>query len=353
MTGLAHEGVDQCVIMPNGGALADRVGRHARTITVTSMPWWIKEFRSNATFPKRVYRFLSSVQEIRSVIKRERPDLVVSNTLVIPTGAISAKLEAVPHVWYAHEFVEDDHGLSFEFGRNLSLRAVDFLSDVIILNSQTVSTRLKNELVTAKKIHIYCAVQVGETFHEVKKDPGKLHLALIGRKVPGKGQADAIRAVSELKKNGIDPHLWLVGSSDKSYETELLELSQSLGISSNVEFISHTPDPHSYMKAADIVLVCSRMEAFGRVTVEAMKLGKAVIGSDSGANPELIRHMHTGLLYESGSPLALANQISVLFHDRSLLGRLGENARTWSTENFNLKAYSSDLLTAFDLALKA
>jgi glycosyltransferase involved in cell wall biosynthesis len=40
------------------------------------------------------------------------------------------------------------------------------------------------------------------------------------------------------------------------------------------------------MLAADIILVCSRNEAFGRVVVEGMKLGRPVVYTRSGGIPE-------------------------------------------------------------------
>jgi glycosyltransferase involved in cell wall biosynthesis len=112
--------------------------------------------------------------------------------------------------------------------------------------------------------------------------------------------------------------------------------------------MSFTTDPFAVIQAADVVLVCSYREAFGRTTIEAMKLGKPVIGSASGATAELIQHGSTGLLYRPGGIEDLAAAIERLHDDRSLLGTFGDRARDWAHRRFNLETYANDLLAVFD-----
>jgi glycosyltransferase involved in cell wall biosynthesis len=45
------------------------------------------------------------------------------------------------------------------------------------------------------------------------------------------------------------------------------------------------PEPYPAMAAADILLVCSCSEAFGRVTVEGMLLGRPAVYARSGGIP--------------------------------------------------------------------
>jgi len=79
------------------------------------------------------------------------------------------------------------------------------------------------------------------------------------------------------------------------------------------------------------------------VTVEAMKLGKPVVGADCGATSELIRDGNTGFLYRPGDAEALSRKIEILFRDRETLIALGENAREWSHRTCNLQTYTAAL----------
>ena len=91
----------------------------------------------------------------------------------------------------------------------------------------------------------------------------------------------------------------------------------------------------------DIGVICSRAEGFGRVTVEYMAAGLAVIASDRGANTELIEDGRTGLLYRYGEPGDLAEKIRFLIKNRdtcSRIARAGEvNVKNRFTTERNVK----------------
>lgn len=59
----------------------------------------------------------------------------------------------------------------------------------------------------------------------------------------------------------------------------------------------------------DIELMCAERETFGWVTVEGMRSGLLVIGANTGATPEIITNMKTGLLYTHGDARDLADKI--------------------------------------------
>ncbi len=149
----------------------------------------------------------------------------------------------------------------------------------------------------------------------------------------------------------MEARLTLLGHEVRGYRQRLEQQARSLGVVERVEFVPYTSDPHSRFAAADIVLMCSWREAFGRVTIEGMKAGKPVIGAVSGATPELVRDGETGLLYPPGDVAALADRLEALCRDRLLRERLGRTARDWATETFTLERYTADLLRIFGDAI--
>jgi glycosyltransferase involved in cell wall biosynthesis len=174
-----------------------------------------------------------------------------------------------------------------------------------------------------------------------------LHLTIVGRISAGKRQEDAVRAVAQLAGKGLDVRLSLIGTEAPDYGPSLRALVRELGVEERVEFVAFTDDPFSLVAAADLSVICSRGEGFGRVTVEAMKLGKPVIGADSGGTTELIRDGWSGLLFRLGDPADLAGKIETLYHDRALLAAMGANARLWARETFSLQRYTRELQAVF------
>jgi glycosyltransferase involved in cell wall biosynthesis len=47
--------------------------------------------------------------------------------------------------------------------------------------------------------------------------------------------------------------------------------------------------------------MCSKNEALGRVTIEAMSRGTPVIGFDNAGTSEIIKHAYNGFLYKEGA----------------------------------------------------
>jgi glycosyltransferase involved in cell wall biosynthesis len=75
----------------------------------------------------------------------------------------------------------------------------------------------------------------------------------------------------------------------------------------------------------DAVVMPSRWEAFGLVAIEAMRAGVAVIGSNRGALPEVIRNGIGGRIFDLDDPDALGRLLEEL--DADELRRLGESGR--------------------------
>ena len=87
---------------------------------------------------------------------------------------------------------------------------------------------------------------------------------------------------------------------------------------------------------ACVEVVPSEEEAFGRVTVEAMMSRMPVIGSDSGANPELIVSGETGLLFKRGDAESLADQMQRMIENPEMISHMGDQAYERAVTNFGL-----------------
>jgi glycosyltransferase involved in cell wall biosynthesis len=146
----------------------------------------------------------------------------------------------------------------------------------------------------------------------------------IGRFVERKGIQDFIAAIAQCPPtvNGI-----LVGSGD--YETELRRQIGALGLEQRIRIISELPTKEltPVMNAIDALVLPSRTvrtwkEQFGRVIIEAHACGTPVIGSNSGAIPEVIGG--GGLVFNEGNVVELAQAIQQLAADPEQATRLGK-----------------------------
>jgi glycosyltransferase involved in cell wall biosynthesis len=170
---------------------------------------------------------------------------------------------------------------------------------------------------------------------------------MVGSLQPWKGQEEAIKALSEVVRRGVNGHLLLVGTGEESYFKMLRQQVKDQGLERRVTFTGYVSDPTPLMHASDVILMCSRWEAFARVTIEAMLAGKAVIASASGGTIEQVQAGKTGLLYERGNHLELADKIQYLYENQKARLELGQAAYAWAVGRFTQERYAREMFELF------
>ncbi|MDO9396277.1 MAG: glycosyltransferase, partial [Herbiconiux sp.] len=104
-------------------------------------------------------------------------------------------------------------------------------------------------------------------------------------------------AVAGLRDRGVDAVLTLVGPLDHpEYHVETMALAERLGVADRVRVEGYQSDPLPYVERADVALMLSRSEAFGRVTLEYLALGTPVVGIGAGGTTELIADGSSGFV---------------------------------------------------------
>jgi glycosyltransferase involved in cell wall biosynthesis len=265
--------------------------------------------------------------------------------MVIPAHAIAAKLLGIPHYWLVREFGKDDHRLWFLFGYRGTIRLIGRLSEAVICNSRAVEDAL---LAVDPKMTTHVVYPVVDTplGTPPERQPGeRMRAVLIGYYSEAKGQRIAIEAVAIARAAGVDIELALVGAGNQK---PLRELARRLGVEDLVNIHGRTRDVGRYWTAAHVGLMCSQCEAFGRVTVEAMRAGLPVCGTDSGGTPEIIDQGVNGLLSPAGDANALAANLMTLESDEDLRRKLA--VRAVETTRFQRNRHDDEFINILGLA---
>lgn len=155
----------------------------------------------------------------------------------------------------------------------------------------------------------------------------KPRIAYIGRLEKEKGIYSLFEALKLLEG---DWSLLVVGSGTE--KESLIHISKTLAIDGRIQFVdavAHEEVP-SYLQNVDVLVLPSLTtptwkEQFGRVLIEAMAAGVPVIGSDSGAVPEVIGD--AGLTFSEGNVFHLRNIIEQLISSSELRNRLARQGR--------------------------
>jgi len=162
-------------------------------------------------------------------------------------------------------------------------------------------------------------------------------VASVGRFVAYKGYTYLLEAARLVHEATPEVHWVLVG--DGELRSELEAQRRSLGLESRVHFTGWREDIPDILALADLFVLPSLGEHFGRVLIEAMATGKAVVATDAGGVPEVVIHGETGLLVPPAQPRPLADAVLTLLSDPDRARRLGEAGRLRVVAEFSLSRH--------------
>ena len=334
-------GVICSVFLPNDGPLRKKLEEvGATTLRFEYDSWCDLNLPAAVEIARRLINsFRTTFENIKDKVEKINPDVVFTNTMVIPWGAIVASILNKPHVWFVREFGILDHELKFFLPFQIILKYIRNSSNILFTNSNAVKITLfgntsePNILTIGPYIDIPPnALYEDKDLYYTRKDATKL--IIVGTITKSKGQEDAILAIKELIQRKWNVELIVIGNSVSRYLSKLRDLVKDERLEGYVKFIDFKENVYPLINQADIVLVCSKYEAFGRVVLEAMLLKKAVIGAKSGGIPELIEEEFNGLLFEPGDYKQLAIKIEYLLEHREKIKEFGEKGYQFAKANF-------------------
>lgn len=100
-------------------------------------------------------------------------------------------------------------------------------------------------------------------------------------------------------------------------------------------------------QAADITLVTSHVEAFGRIAAESQACGTPVVAFDTGGLKEVVIDGVGGRSVPAKDLDGLVNALQALIADRELRARLGEGGVTYVRENFEAQRIAEEYVALY------
>jgi len=171
-----------------------------------------------------------------------------------------------------------------------------------------------------------------------------LSLIWVGRIVPIKNLQMLLDALVIVKQSNIKLHVNIVGDGELRQEAEDFVRKNNLEM---VNFLGYRTDIPELLAKNDVFILTSINEGFGRVLVEAMVCGLAIIATRVGGVPEIIHHGENGLLIESRNHQQLAESILYLGQNRQKRQDIGiKNIK--SAEFYSLNHYINRVLTIYN-----
>lgn len=300
------------------------------------------------------YKFLNkiSIVYLYLLLRKKNVKLIHTNSSVIDIGSEMGRLLKVPHVWHIREFGKEDYNLDYLVGIRKSIKKIEDYSDRVIYISNSIAQKYNNFISNSEKVSlIYNGVNKEKYFHNIEKKVFDKEFIILftGLISPKKNQFELVQAINILvnKKKYKDIKVYLIGGGDHSYLNKIKEYITKNNLDLNFEFLGHISNVEDYIKKAHVGVICSNKEAFGRVTVEYMLGGLAVIASDTGANPEIINNKVTGHIYSLGNIEGLAKSLEKLYNDRVYLEKISKNGQKEALKKFTSEINCNNIYAVY------
>lgn len=339
---LANRGFDVIIILPNKKLRYPINNNKIKCITIPSLSLRTRlDDYSILNKVKEVIKIIYNrfaIRSARKILDKEKIDIIHINGLDSEVGAEVALKLNVPYVWHIRQLLEEDFGMRLHNEKrilNLLKRA-----NAVIAISKTVKEKFERKLNRELSL-IYNGIPLDEYIIKERKpfySNETLKILLAGRIVEQKGQFEAVKAINHLVQFGIkNIHLTIAGNiQDTEYANSIRDYITRNELHDYIQILDHVSNLRQLRKTCDIGLICSKKEAFGRVTIESMASRMLVIGANTGGTAEIIENNVNGLLYQQGDYISLANQIKYAIENKNKMNAIIFNGYKSVIENYSI-----------------
>ncbi|MEQ3549049.1 glycosyltransferase [Pseudonocardia nematodicida] len=319
MASAAARGGDRVTVsIPRHGPIERLIHDRApqARVIVQRCQWWMGVRHRSIAGALRTAQSLAQVVPWLRLLRRTRPDAVVIGSTVTPAPLLAAALARIPRSIILGESIRTNPTLRSLIPKALIVRALDAWVDVGVAVSEYAASQYRRPTLIE-----YPPVEIPEAVSEVRQEPPHVLVAvLLGTLSEEKGQFDLVEAARLLVAGDTPVRIELYGDARPDDLARLDDMIREADVSSVLRHRGSSGNPLGVLAGADVSLVCSGNEAYGRVTIESILVGTPVVGYDLGGTREILRD-GGGVLVEP-APAAVAEVLERLARDPAALGVL-------------------------------
>ena len=181
---------------------------------------------------------------------------------------------------------------------------------------------------------------MASTHHQALRQP--LRIGYLGRIEPNKGMTELLIACQRLKKKGLPFQLVIAGKEQTEGEY-LPQFDHWLGDSFEYVGLVSGQTKCDFLRSLDAFVLPTYFEGLPMSLLESMSYGKAPIVTPVGSIPQVVKDGENGIFVKDHDVDSIVDAIKRLSEDRTLLRKLGEEARKTIFSQFSPNKYIEKL----------
>lgn len=312
--------------------------------------------------PERRPFDLTVLPALRSLVKRQRPDLVVTHSVK------SHFLAWQSHIWRDCPWVAFHHGYTTTDRKMRIYNRLDRWSLPVADRLVTVCHAFARELASSTGMPI---ANISVQHNSIRPQPlttkadaealrSKLGIATdqsvllaVGRLSKEKAHLDLLAAFACLRETHPELKCKLVIVGDGPERETLDTAARSEGINAGVIFTGQLSDVQPYYAAADVFVLPSHSEGSPNVLLEAMAANLPIVATAVGGVPEIVESDESALLVPANDPQAMAAAIARVLGNQDFARRLTTNSAALVASRYAPAQYVRSLVEIFQGAINA
>ena len=332
---------------------------HPRESSVPAL--WFRYFSLPGGFglsTAGAFLFARVVGKVRELQRSHWIDLVHAHA-PLPCGHAAMLLNAelgLPYVVSVHGLdafsTMQVRGQAGRWCRRVSQRVYRSSNRVICISERVREQVLEGVGHSCRTSVVYNAVDPELFSPGVEKRSAEQLILSVGNLIPVKGHDLLIRAVASLVPEFSTLALEIIG--DGPERSRLQALAQRLQILGRVRFLGCQSRCQvvAAMRRCTLFVLPSRYEGLGCVYLEAMAVGKPVIGCRGQGIAEIVQHGSNGFLVGPDNERELTQAVAMLLRDEARRRNLGAAARDTILERLTLAHQAENLARIYRECLR-
>lgn len=310
------------------------------------------EFFGSHWKPRQFLRFR---RDLRSVIRDWQPDIIHSHLWPACRWTATALIDMnIPQVWHIHDtrrwLVE--RTLKHQTYRAWTRWLIRRVSPTIIAVSGAAAEYSATALgFNVKSCEIVsCGVDPNRFSVRQKGCTSNVVVGMAARFRPEKGHDVLLKAARKLVERGLDIELRLAGEGETL--ESMRQLSATLGLAHNVEFVGHVSDMPGFLADLDLfVLPSVAFEGLPVCLLEAMSMNIPVVATAVAGTGEIVRTNETGVLVPPKDESLLADGIESVIRDYGSAMDRAKNAKKMVLETYTNIATAKKVVRIYEKLL--
>jgi glycosyltransferase involved in cell wall biosynthesis len=350
--------IDIITTVYSGSARRETTG----SVTVHRVPVLGRTSAQTATMLSMISFLFTGTLKGISLCLRGQYDIIHTH-FAVPTGPVGMALSAlfkIPNILniYGGDIYDPSKKLSPHrsgFFR-WAVRGILNTSSAVIAESMDIKNNALKYYSPKKGIDI---IPLGipepsfrkKTRKELSLREDRRYIIAVGRFIERKRFDDLIKALSVIRRQGIDAGLILIGDGPKT--GYLTTLAKELSLNDHVSFVTNASDEEKfqYLRVSDMYALSSSHEGFGIVLLEAMSSGLPIVATNNGGQTDILTDGVNAILTEPFDPSGLASGLIRLLNDKAFSRTMSDSNRDKMKE-YSIEATAKKYRNFFDNYMK-